>query len=286
MMPTYQERLDQWEREWEPMPKFLWTKNGLRDITGKYGTKDQRKSWLKEKKEMSNLILHCGSERVSRSDLKDVLTPVPTSTHKPVPHIQIAELICHEAQHRGYAITSEEYGLNPTGSKMFGVLRFHPEGNPEYSRALGLRNSHDKSMSVGLTVGLSVLVCDNMCFGGESTIRRKHTSGIEIEELIPQAFENLEHQFIRLERDVDGLKIQSISVSGAKLLTVKAADFGVINSSDIIPVLNEFRTPRHEEFADKNRWSLYNSFTEVAKKYTPARSNQFYRGIGKLFELS
>ncbi len=124
------------------------------------------------------------------------------------------------------------------------------------------------------------------CFGGESTIRRKHTSGIEIEELIPRAFDNLEHQFIRLERDVDGLKIQSISVSGAKLLTVKAADFGVINSSDIIPVLNEFRTPQHEEFADHNRWSLYNSFTEVGKKYTPARSNQFYRGLGKLFELS
>ena len=82
------------------------------------------------------------------------------------------------------------------------------------------------------------------------------------------------------------MKVQSISVSGAKLLTVKAADFGVINSSDIIPVLNEFRTPQHEEFADKNRWSLYNSFTEVAKKYTPARANQFYRGIGKLFDLS
>jgi hypothetical protein len=265
-------------QEWEVMPKFLLTKNGLKDITGRYAPRGEVK--------MSNLILHCGSEKVSRSDLKDVLTPIPTNTHKPVPHIQIAELICHEAQHRGYAITSEEYGLNPNGSKMFGVLRFHPEGNPEYARALGLRNSHDKSMSVGLTVGLSVLVCDNMCFGGESTIKRKHTSGIEIEELIPQAFDNLEHQFIRLERDVDGLKIQSISVTSAKLLTVKAAERGVINSSDIIPVLNEFRDPRHEEFSDRNRWSLYNSFTEIAKKYTPVRANQCYKGLGKLFELS
>lgn len=278
MMPTYQERLDQWEREWEVMPKFLLTENGLKDITGRYASKGQIK--------MSNLILHCGSERVSRSDLKDVLTPIPTNTHKPVPHIQIAELICHEAQHRGYAITSEEYGLNPNGSKMFGVLRFHPEGNPEYSRALGLRNSHDKSMSVGLTVGLSVLVCDNLCFGGESTIKRKHTSGIEIEELIPQAFDNLDHQFFRLERDVDGLKMHSITVTGAKLMTVKAAEFGIINSSDIIPVLNEFRNPRHEAFANHNRWSLYNSFTEIAKKYTPVRANQCYKGLGKLFELS
>lgn len=267
------------QQKWKPQPKFLLTKNGLIEITGRYHTP------YKENK-MSDLILHCGSERVSRSDLKDVLTPMPTATHKPVPHIQIAELICYEAQRRGYAIQNEEYGLNPAGTKMFGVLRFHPEGHPEYSRALGFRNSHDKSMAVGLTVGLSICVCDNMCFGGETTIHRKHTSGIEIEELIPEAFSNLEHQFIRLERDVEGLKMQSITVTGAKLATVKAAEFGAINSSDIIPVIQEFRNPRHEEFAEHNRWSLYNSFTEVCKKYTPARADTCYRKLGQLFELS
>lgn len=265
--------------EWEPQPKFLLTKNGLIEITGRYNSPERKAN-------MSDLILHCGSERVSRSDLKDVLTPRPTATHKPVPHIQIAELICHEAQNRGYAISKEEYGLNPAGTKLFGVLRFHPEGHPEYSRALGFRNSHDKSMAVGLTVGLSILCCDNMAFGGETTIHRKHTSGIEIEGLIPQAFGNLEHQFIRLERDVQGLKIQALSISSAKLMTVKAAEKGAINSSDIIPVLQEFRKPRHEEFRDRNKWSLYNSFTEVCKKYTPARADQCYRKLGQLFDLS
>lgn len=233
-----------------------------------------------------NELMLSNSERVSRSDLVEIPIPERTKSYMPVPHHEIAELICNEAQSRGYAITNEEYGLNPTGKKLFGLLRFHPEGNPEYSRALGFRNSHDKSMAVGLTVGLSVLVCDNMCFGGETTINRKHTSGIDIIDLIPQAFDNLDHQFIKLERDVDGLKLHSITVTSAKLMTVKAAEHGIINSSDILPVLNEFRTPRHEEFAEHNRWSLYNSFTEVAKKYTPARADQCYRGLGKLFDLS
>jgi hypothetical protein len=234
---------------------------------------------------MNDLMLS-KSNRVHRSELANIATPEATDTWRPVPHITIAELISREAQYRGYAITSEEYGLNPAGSKMFGVLRFHPEGNPEYSRALGFRNSHDKSMAVGLTVGLSVLVCDNMCFGGETTIQRKHTSGIDITDLIPQAFNNLEHQFIQLERDVEGLKMHSITVSSAKLLTVKAAERGVINSSDIIPVLNEYRTPQQEEFSERNRWSLYNSFTEIAKKYTPARADACYRRLGRLFNLS
>ena len=235
---------------------------------------------------MNDLLLHCGSERVCRTDLASIATPEATDTWRPVPHITIAELISQEAQYRGYAITSEEYGLNPAGSKMFGVLRFHPEGNTEYSRALGFRNSHDKSMAVGLTVGLSVLVCDNMCFGGETTIQRKHTSGIDITDLISQAFDNLDHQFIRLERDVEGLKMRSITVTGAKLMAVKAAERGAINSSDIIPVLKEFRNPSHEEFAEHNRWSLYNSFTEVAKKYTPARADTCYKKLGQLFELN
>ena len=68
----------------------------------------------------------------------------------------------------GYDIASEEYGLNFNGSKMFWVFKFHPYGNSEYTCALGLRNSHDKTMAVGLTVGLKVIVvCDNLAFGGD-----------------------------------------------------------------------------------------------------------------------
>ncbi|MCK5844009.1 MAG: DUF932 domain-containing protein [Victivallales bacterium] len=235
---------------------------------------------------MGDLLLERGAERVSRSDLAKVETPSPTMSWRPVPHAEIAELVTKGARRRGYAIAAEEYGLNPAGTKMFGTLRFHPEGHPEYSRALGFRNSHDKSMAVGLTVGLSVLVCSNMCFGGETTIHRKHTSGIEIDTLIDDAFENLEHQYIRLERSVEALKVTTITVSQAKLLTVRAAETGAVNSSDIIPVLKEFRNPRHEAFSYPTRWSLYNSFTEVAKKYTPPRADQCYRRLGKLFELS
>ncbi len=234
---------------------------------------------------MSDLLLHCGSSRVSRGDLHAVPTPTGTDTWKPVPHSLVAELVCRETADRGFEVVSEEYGLNPAGTKMFGVLRFHPEGHPEYSRCIGFRNSHDKSMALGITAGISIICCDNLAFGGETTFHRKHTSGIEVEELIPQAFENLGHQFIRLEHRVAEMKLQPITMSAAKLLTVKAAEEKVINSCDILPVLQEFREPRHVEFADRNRWSLYNSFTELAKKYSPARADQCYRGLSRLFAL-
>ena len=235
---------------------------------------------------MQNLILHCGANKVSRSDLKDIPIPIKTSTYTPVPHVQIAELVTQEAQKNGYAIVSEEYGLSKSGEKMFGVLRFHPEGHPEYTRALGFRNSHDKSMAVGLTAGLSVLVCDNMCFGGETTIHRKHTSGIEIESLIHDAFDNLTYQYFKLEQSVDMLKLEKISISKAKLEIVRAAEMKAIPSCDIIPVLDEFKSPRHDEFSECNKWSLYNSFTEIAKKYSPVRADQCYKKLGNMFALN
>jgi uncharacterized protein DUF932 len=270
--------LKRYEDNWTPSPKWLVTSEGIREITGKYITKEQET--------MNNsLMLHCGSTRVTRDELENVLTPRPTASWKPVPHSQVAELVVAETVNRGYEIVSEEYGLNPMGTKMFGVLKFHPNGHPEHTRCIGFRNSHDKSMALGITAGLNVLVCDNLCFGGETTFHRKHTSGIEVEELIPRAFENLSHQFIRLEHNVDGLKIQSITISTAKLLTVKAAELKVIPSCDILTILDEFRNPRHEEFAEHNRWSLYNSFTENAKKYSPARADRCYRGLSKMFAL-
>jgi hypothetical protein len=97
---------------------------------------------------------------------------------------------------------------------------------------------------------------------------------------VTEAFDDLDHQFIRLERNVEGLKVTSVTVSQAKLITVRAAEIGAINSSDIIPVLKEFVNTRHEEFSYPTRWSLYNSFTELAKKYTPPRADLAYRRLG------
>ena len=235
---------------------------------------------------MNDLILHCGSERVDREALKHVPTPDPTPTWKPVPHHQVAELVVNEAEARGYEIMAEDYGLNDAGSKMFGVLRFHPQGKPEMSRALGFRNSHDKSLALGLTAGMVVAVCDNLAFGGEVTLHRKHTSGIEIKELVPMAFEKLAYQYVQLEESIDGLKIRMVTVDEARVLTVMAAEIKAIPSCDILPVLDEFREPRHEEFREPTMWSLYNGFTETAKKYSPMRADQCYRSLAKLFGLT
>ena len=64
-----------------------------------------------------------------------------------------------------------------------------------------------------------------------------------------------------------------------------AAERQAIPSCDILSVWKEFKHPRHEEFAEPTRWSLLNAFTETAKKYSPARADQCYRSLTRLFGL-
>jgi len=45
----------------------------------------------------------------------------------------------------------------------------------DYTDAVGLRNSHDKSFPIGIAFGSRVFVCDNLAFIGDQVIRRKHT---------------------------------------------------------------------------------------------------------------
>ncbi|HCE42897.1 MAG TPA: hypothetical protein DET40_05065 [Lentisphaeria bacterium] len=232
------------------------------------------------------LVLHCGASKVTREELIGIPTPAATETWRPVPHYEVAELVANEAQRRGYEIVKEEYGLTPKGDRMFGVLRFKPENSgAEYTRALGIRNSHNKQFALGVVAGCSIFICDNLAFSGEITIHRKHTSGIEIDELIPQAFDKLAYQYVRLEQRIGGMKLEAVSIDQARVITVMAAEIKAIPSCDIIEVLDEFKEPRHEEFRESTKWSLYNSFTETAKKYSPARADFCYRRLAGLFEM-
>ena len=46
---------------------------------------------------------------------------------------------------------------------------------------------------------------------------------------------------------------------------IRATDVGVCSNRQIPAVLDEWRTPRHEDFRRRNVWSLFNAFTETLK---------------------
>ncbi|MDD5699052.1 MAG: DUF932 domain-containing protein [Victivallaceae bacterium] len=231
------------------------------------------------------LMIDSNAKFVGRDAIARVPTPAATASWKPVPHVEVIDAVTDMIQARRWRILDEQYGLARDGQKMFGVIRINRSSSTEWSRCIGLRNSHDQSFAVGLTAGISVTVCSNLAFGGSMVLKRRHTSRIELNCLIVEAIDSLEMEFLTLENIAEDLKTGRLGDDEARAVIVRAAEAQAINSSDILPVWKEFKDPRHEEFAEPTRWSLLNAFTENAKKYSPARADVCHRNLTRLFGL-
>ena len=223
---------------------------------------------------------------VSRAEVARTDTPCSTATWRPVPHIDVIEAVTEVIKAHRWEIEGEKFGLASDGKKMFGVMELSTSSSPEWHRCVGIRNSHDKSVAVGLSAGVSVLVCSNLAFGGTTVVKRRHTSGIVLAELIDRAVASLEDDFLTVETVSEELKDAYLKDDDeARSCIVRAAELGVINSCDILPVFHEFKSPSHEEFAEPTRWSLLNSITEIVKKYSPQRVDHSYLALNRAFGL-
>ena len=236
---------------------------------------------------MSNLCMGGGGQFVDRSAVAEIVTPQGTASWKPVPHIEVIDAVSDVVKAHNWVITDEQFGLAREGQKLFGVMKINKTSCAEWTRCIGLRNSHDKSFSVGLSAGINVTVCSNLAFGGTTTVlKRRHTSRIELTDLIETAVNELENEFLLLETVCQDLQILYLKDDDeARSRIVRAAELGAINSSDIVPVFREFKNPQHEEFSEPTRWSLLNAFTETIKKYTPLRVDHSYAVLNKCFGL-
>lgn len=233
------------------------------------------------------LMLSKATDRyVPRETLSDVPTPAGTQTWHPVPHIDVVKAVEAAVMDRGYLIANERFGLARGQQKMFGVMTLAQRGNPDWTYAIGVRNSHDQSFAAGICCGVSVLVCSNLCFGGEHVLKRRHTSGIDIDAIASDTLEYLTDGFITLEERLEELRdIPVPSDDWARSFIVRSAEAGAIASCDILPVFREYLEPSHDEFLKRTQWSLLNAFTEVAHKFAPLKADGFHRRLTRLFGL-
>ena len=222
---------------------------------------------------------------VDRDALALVPTPRPTQTWRPVPHIAVVDAVENAIASRGLTIESERFGLARDSQKMFGVITLANRSNPEWTRCIGIRNSHDQSFAAGICCGVSVLVCSNLCFGGEFVIKRRHTSRIDLASMVEETMDALTDGYLSFEERLLDLHDEPITDDQARLAIVKAAESGAIPSCDILAVFGEYLEPRHPEFRERTKWSLLNAFTEIAHKYTPARLDICNRRLTRFFAL-
>src|SRR6478672_8060869 len=98
---------------------------------------------------MEGLMAHCGSEKLSREQLVQILPPESTDTFKPVAHIELVNSILETLSFRHINVVKDEYAVSQDGMKLFGVMELETLGHG-FRFMIGLRNANDKSMRLGL----------------------------------------------------------------------------------------------------------------------------------------
>ncbi len=230
-------------------------------------------------------ICLANSTVVTRPELGQVVTPERTATWNPVAHLEVAETVIQRAMAFGLVLVEEVYGLASESKKLFALLRFESEDIPGFGRCIGFRNSHDKTLSLDFVAGLNVFLCDNLMISGDIRMKRKHTSGLSLTEHIESVFETIPGAFQNIEARKLEMENTPFGWGQAKRDLVELAQDGIINSSSIVPMINEFMEPRHPEFAAPTEYNYLMAITEIGKEYTQQRTVEMYKGLAPRFNL-
>jgi hypothetical protein len=151
---------------------------------------------------------------------------------------------------------------------MFGVLALDIEENG-VRVSIGLRNSHDKSFALGITIGYRVFVCDNLAFHGDfQTVTRKHSKNLVLNDVLAVAIDRMQRNFAPMLNQVNTWKGYELPDASAKLIIYRA----FIEEGLEVPkhladdVHRHYFDPQYDEFRPRTMWSLSNAFTSAFKE--------------------
>jgi len=209
--------------------------------------------------------------KIGRTELAQIPVPEATRTHRPVPHHEIVEALVETLSFRHIGVVNEEYAVSHDGMKMFGVLDL--ETQIDGCRfAIGLRNSHDKSFRLSLTVGVRVFVCSNMAFSGDFTpVLAKHSKSFNLIDTLAVGVDRIQRNFEPMQRQVERWRSSQISDDRAKLILYSAFVDGELEAPrSLLPEVHRlYFEPEYSEFSSRTMWSLSNAFTSAFKKLDP-----------------
>jgi hypothetical protein len=202
------------------------------------------------------------TNRASEQEVIMVPTPDGTDTWKPMAHKEIIDSLGVACKNHGLDIVSRDYSLGSAGNRMFGTWELDA-GTSDTAFQLGFRNSHDKSMMLGITAGTSVFVCSNMMFSGDWIAFAMHTKGLNggrMIQLADNAIGSVIPQIERLVEWQDSLHGVYVLERHFKVMVYDMVDAGVFSGGQIgnyLKCLEEEKAVRKGHAMDGTT-SLYN----------------------------
>lgn len=230
---------------------------------------------------MSESVLIASDRKITREELAMMPTPAGTATHKPIPHVEVVDALVETLGFRHIAVVRDEYAVSHDGMKMFGVIELD-QGMHGARFALGIRNSHDKSFRLAVTVGYRVFVCENLAFSGDfSPVLAKHSKNFSLQNALSVGVDDMQRNFKPMVEAVERWQNSQLSDVAARLVIYQAFIEGELEVPRHLArtVHDLYFNPPYAEFASRNMWSLSNAFTSAFKELDPIPQ---YKATGKL----
>lgn len=222
---------------------------------------------------------------ITRAQLIDIPTPPGTSTHKPIPHYEVANAVVDTLGLCKIGITKEQYAVSRDGMNCYFTMDLST-GFEGGNFTLGGRNSNNKKHPFGITVGYRVAVCENGMFRGDYTpLMRKHTSKFNLQDSLSIGVHNVMRNFEPLTRDIERWRETQLSDIEAKMSIYEV----FIEERLDLPkhlmrsVHEAYFKPPHEDFQGRTAWSLQNAYTHAIKALDPIPQQRAQVSIGQYF---
>jgi hypothetical protein len=178
-------------------------------------------------------------------------------------------------------VVYEEYVTTHDNQRLFGAFEldipaiegeYIPYGkeSKDHRIVLGLRGSHDQSVTRGITLGSQVLVCSNLCFNGDlGALNTKQTTNIasRLPGLVREAVQLIPAEATRNQVRFDRYKNEQIKQHEGDAILVELLRRGGLSAPQLGKAVKEWDAPQHEEHAefDFSLWRLLNACTEAVK---------------------
>jgi len=209
--------------------------------------------------------------KLTREQLALVQTPPGTATHRPIPHHEVVGVLVETLGFRHIGLVKDEYAVSKDGMKMFGVLDLDT-GMHGCRFSIGIRNAHDKSMRLAMTVGYRVFVCENMAFSGDfEPVLAKHSKHFSLQNAVSIGVDQMQRNFSGMQQQVEAWQQERLADVEAKMIIYKAFIEGQLEAPKALarPVHDLYFNPHHQEFQPRTLWSLSNAFTSAFKELEP-----------------
>ncbi len=225
---------------------------------------------------------------VTMTQLSGIDVPERTNVSKQwrgVRHADLATAILEGCADEGLDVRDTQWGVNGTGSDLFGGVDITPSPQaglhlPDgLGLALGVRHSNVGRYAVTFAVGARVFICSNGMIVSDFTVSHKHTVSLVLPELVRLALRRFLDEARGVAEQVETLRALPVNDAQAAVAILDAARFDELPPRYALDVWQAWQTPAHVDFMPRTGWSLHNAFTQVAKTLAPTSQYALLRAL-------